>query len=368
MLQRRSVLRSLGVLVLSSGAPHWLTGCGGNRDESIPTTESRPDAAFGRPNPDGTGPGILPPFETPVEDFYCFNNATPPDDITAAAATLDHGYFDPREPLASPSEQPRQRDVRSLREALPKIESYRTLCCVGNGKPFDTTFGWRFGGISNGRWEMSAVDHVLSLLGLEPRNENDVLRVSGRDGWIRNFSQSSVSSGRLFLAFGMNGRPLPHKHGGPMRLVASGDYGEMNVKWVNTLTWGPAIQTAEDQAAELPAHPMAFATTPRWGAQTRRGTLELAGLAYAGRHGVARATVQLDGRDMPDAELLDPPRAGVWSRWRTSLELGTGQHVVSIGCEDERGKTSLRLPIENAWADLDHERANHELILQTNRA
>jgi sulfoxide reductase catalytic subunit YedY len=47
------------------------------------------------------------------------------------------------------------------------------------------------------------------------------------------FDLAEVYADRIFLAYGVNGRNLPEKHGYPLRVVAEGHYGDAWAKYVN---------------------------------------------------------------------------------------------------------------------------------------
>lgn len=51
--------------------------------------------------------------------------------------------------------------------------------------------------------------------------------------WV--FSRDELARRQAFLAFQMNGAPLPPNHGAPMRLVVPGWYGCACIKWVNRM-------------------------------------------------------------------------------------------------------------------------------------
>jgi sulfoxide reductase catalytic subunit YedY len=50
------------------------------------------------------------------------------------------------------------------------------------------------------------------------------------------FYLKDVLSNKVFLAYGVNGKPLPLKHGFPLRVVAEGHYGFNWVKYVHKVT------------------------------------------------------------------------------------------------------------------------------------
>ena len=87
--------------------------------------------------------------------------------------------------------------------------------------------------VNHGRWKGVAMRDLLEKAGLE----KDVKRVtfSGPKGpyeKVENFPIEDVLSNKVFLAYEVNGEPLPVKHGFPLRVVAEDYYGDDWVKYV----------------------------------------------------------------------------------------------------------------------------------------
>ncbi len=64
------------------------------------------------------------------------------------------------------------------------------------------------------------------------------VRFSGPEGpyqKVEQFPISAVRANQIFLAYGVNGKRLPTKHGFPLRLVAEGYYGYDWVKYVDSV-------------------------------------------------------------------------------------------------------------------------------------
>ncbi|HET7738132.1 MAG TPA: molybdopterin-dependent oxidoreductase [Tepidiformaceae bacterium] len=62
------------------------------------------------------------------------------------------------------------------------------------------------------------------------------LKISSADGqYFETLSIDHARDSRVLLAFGMNGGPLPHEYGGPLRLVVPFLQGYKSVKWVERL-------------------------------------------------------------------------------------------------------------------------------------
>ena len=109
--------------------------------------------------------------------------------------------------------------------------------CSGNTDPDN------FGLMSVCEWEGVPLTEVLASL--PPTRDATAVLVSGLDdpdssrssragaSWV--FPLEAVAKTGAFLAFGVNGEPLPLDHGAPVRLVVPGWYGCTWIKWVHGL-------------------------------------------------------------------------------------------------------------------------------------
>lgn len=90
---------------------------------------------------------------------------------------------------------------------------------------------------NNGVWKGLSVKDLLTMAQMKP----DVNYVTFR-GPMGNYEKvfrapiKEVLDGKIFLAYQVNGRPLPRKHGFPLRVVAEGYYGYEWVKYVYKVT------------------------------------------------------------------------------------------------------------------------------------
>ena len=103
---------------------------------------------------------------------------------------------------------------------LPSVERKELLICPG-------VFSY------NAVYQGVMLDRLLKEAGLEPGAEKVV--ISGPLGkWdkVETFSLAEIDKGRVFLAWSVNGRTLPAKHGFPLRVVAPDRYGDDWVKYV----------------------------------------------------------------------------------------------------------------------------------------
>jgi sulfoxide reductase catalytic subunit YedY len=86
---------------------------------------------------------------------------------------------------------------------------------------------------NHGRWKGMDMRVVLEKAGVN--NEVNRVTFSGpRDSYekVETFPVEDVISGKVFLAYEVNGKPLPRKHGFPLRIVAEDYYGDDWVKYV----------------------------------------------------------------------------------------------------------------------------------------
>ncbi len=105
--------------------------------------------------------------------------------------------------------------------ALPAFERNVLLICPG-------FFA------NNGRWKGISLAPLFQKAGI--KHGATLAAFSGPEGLYEkteSFNLKDVLSNEIFLAYGVNGKPLPIKHGFPLRVVAQGHYGFNWVKYVH---------------------------------------------------------------------------------------------------------------------------------------
>jgi len=212
---------------------------------------------------------------------------------------------------------------------MPVEHRTMTLRCVGenlNGKKLDTAI-----------WTGTPITALLDEV--DPESECGCVMLHGEDGYYVQFPVDVLADG--FLAWGMNGQPLPQKNGHPVRLLVPGHWGETNVKWIDEIE---LLEEAEDGYWEErgwqgtgPVNTVA----KLWDEGTTEldgGRYELAGHAYAGTRGIQRVEVSTDGGETwNDAMLSEPlPDEDVWRQYRYEFE-PEGRHEVVVRATDGNG-------------------------------
>ena len=89
----------------------------------------------------------------------------------------------------------------------------------------------------NGMWKGISMESFLKAAGINP--EATHVKFSGPKGISRKskrFDIDELLKDKVFLAYQVNEKPLPERHGFPLRLVAEDHYGGRWVKYVDKVT------------------------------------------------------------------------------------------------------------------------------------
>ena len=279
-------------------------------------------------------PGISPLF-TPNKDFYRVDTAliVPSVDPGTWRLVVD-GMVDRRVEL-------------TFEQLLSMgLDEYAiTLTCVSNevGGPL----------VGTAMWLGVPLREVLKLAGPSP-DANMVLSRSV-DGFTASTPLESLTDSGLdaILAVGMNGEPLPLKHGFPVRMVVPGLYGYVSAtKWLSELT---VTTFAADQAYWTPRGysaraPIKFSSrldTPRTGQPVPAGRVPLAGVAWAQTVGIERVEVSVDDGQWQAARLSNPVSDDTWVQWVVEWDATPGMHYIVVRATNKNGELQIqeRAPI-----------------------
>jgi DMSO/TMAO reductase YedYZ molybdopterin-dependent catalytic subunit len=102
---------------------------------------------------------------------------------------------------------------------------------------------WKHGGMGNVAWEGVPLRQFLADMKLEPAASVRWLTAEGWDepptpegsDFAKSYDIDDPALDHAIIALKMNGEPIPAIHGGPVRLVIPGFYGNMNVKFLTVL-------------------------------------------------------------------------------------------------------------------------------------
>ncbi|MFJ7209081.1 molybdopterin-dependent oxidoreductase [Streptomyces sp. NPDC098789] len=291
-----------------------------------------PPARPAPPVPAGADVGVpgVSAFLTPVADFYRVDTALVVPRIDADGWRLDiHGDGVTR---------PLSLDLRELL-ARPLVEHDVTLTCVSNevGGPY----------AGNARWLGVRLADLLREAGVRPPSRGgpaDQLVARSVDGMTLGTPVETVMDGReALLAVGMNGAPLPFRHGFPVRMVVPGLYGYVSAcKWLRELRLTTfdaydAYWVRRSWAARAPIKTQSRIDTPRPSAEPRAGRVPVAGVAWAQHRGIARVEVRVDGGAWQEARLGAEDGTDTWRQWVWEWPATAGRHTLEVRATDRSG-------------------------------
>jgi hypothetical protein len=221
-------------------------------------------------------------------------------------------------------EQPRTYTYEELLKR-DLIEADVTLTCVSNEVGDDL--------IGNARWLGVSLPELLA----EARPKAGAEQVVGRavDGFTTGFPLANAVDGRhALVAVGMNGEPLPLRHGFPARLVVAGLYGYVSAtKWLTQIEltrWDDydAYWIQRGWSKTGPIKVQSRIDTPRGRAPS--GSVPVAGVAWAQGRGIERVEVRVDDGRWHEANLGDVTSDETWRLWRWDWDARPGKHTLRV--------------------------------------
>ena len=198
---------------------------------------------------------------------------------------------------------------------FPAVEQETTLMCISNG--LDA------GLISNALWKGFPLRGLLEKAG--PLSDAARVSLHGVDNYTDTISLEKAMDPTTLLAYEMNGVPLPHRHGYPLRVIVPGYFGEKHVKWLTcvevtnakakgfyeTQGWGPNFITPTRSRIDVPDYDSRFSISQL------QQPIEVKGMAYGGDRGISRVELSFDDeKSWRDAEIYYSGGNLAWSLWK----------------------------------------------------
>jgi hypothetical protein len=219
--------------------------------------------------------------------------------------------------------------------AQPMVERTITLCCVSNEVGGDL--------IGNAVWQGVLLRPLLEEAGVRPGAEQ--VFSESVDGFTCGFPMAAALDDRdCLIAVGMNGQPLPRAHGFPARLVVPGLYGYVSAtKWLQRIeltTWGAdqGYWIPRGWSREGPIKTQSRIDVPRRDQTLQRGTVTVAGVAWAQQRGIAKVEIRIDGGDWHEARLGDGAGIDAWKQWIYEWDAEPGDHTLQVRATDTTGQ------------------------------
>ncbi len=219
-------------------------------------------------------------------------------------------------------------------EALKDKTEFVTLECIGNPVGGDA--------ISNALWDGVTLRKVLE----KAVSRKGIVKTVfyAEDGYSDSIPYSLSLSEDVFLAYRMNGEPLPPKHGYPLRVIVPGIYGMKHVKWLSKIELvnynfkGYWEKRGWSDDAVIPIRSQIL--MPMGGKTIPLGNYVIGGVAFAGRYGISKVQISFDDKKTWHDTAIKPPLSKwSWSLWRYDWKpLRDGDYTITVRGIDRSGK------------------------------
>jgi DMSO/TMAO reductase YedYZ molybdopterin-dependent catalytic subunit len=200
-------------------------------------------------------------------------------------------------------------------QGFSMVKQETTLMCISNG--LDA------GLMSNAVWEGVALHDLIDPA--SPLSGAARVRMVAVDNYSDTIPLEKALDPATLVAFRMNGRPLPNRHGYPARVIVPGYFGEKHVKWLTrielapagtkgfyeTQGWGPDFIVPTRSRIDVPYYNAEFSLS-----QLKK-PIEVKGVAYGGDRGISRVELSFDDGDTWNgADIYYNGGQLAWSLWK----------------------------------------------------
>lgn len=243
---------------------------------------------------------------------------------------------------------------------MPAQTHLVTLECAGNGRgvfmlPKTSGVQWGRGAVSTATWTGVPLSALIQRAA--PRSTAQHFWMEALDHaplpaapkFLRSIPRD-VALGDAFVAFEMNGQPIPLLHGGPLRLIVPGWFGMASTKWLTHVHARPMVSDNYfmahgyrygDQSPVEHMKVKSVIATPLAQARLNGGHVTLKGQAWsgAGSGGIRAVDVSLDrGRTWRPARLVGSAQPGAWRGWECAVDIpARGPQSVMARATDASG-------------------------------
>ncbi|WP_026690998.1 sulfite oxidase [Alteribacter aurantiacus] len=262
--------------------------------------------------------------------------------------------------------------------ALPFITVSTLLECAGNKRSLfePEVFGeqWGKGAMSQGNWQGVQLRTLLTMAGIQEGSVEVV--VEGYDKGKRANSDEPVSYKRslplekamhtdTLIAYAYNDKPIPFRHGFPLRLIVPGWYGMASVKWIKQIEVSDKHYRGPFQAEDYVYYPEKDSDKGSFPVRVinvnssilrptdrdllSRGTHVIEGIAWSGSDEIVKVEISVDnGVSWTEADLNHVGEGNYhWKRWFYEWEVSKpGEYTILSKSTDESGQVQ---PTKSFW-------------------
>ncbi len=273
-------------------------------------------------------------------------------------------------PVAGRVRNPLELSLEDIK-SRPKVTMPVMMECGGNGRahlsPRAISAPWHDEAVGCAEWTGTPLRPILEEAGLL----DDAVEVifTGHDRGVdqgvehdygRSLEIEDALKDEVFLAYEMNGQPLPPQHGFPLRLIVPDWYGMASVKWLKGIraTDEPFEgvqqvvaynyrQSEDDPGTPVTRkHPHALMVPPGipdFLSRERRveaGSITIEGRAWSGFGPVEKVEFSADGgQAWEEAELGESVGPHAWIHWTHEWDTQPGEYELRVRATDATGGT-----------------------------
>ncbi len=344
-------------------------------------------------------------YITPKEIMYIRNHFPPAGKQAWYGTTDAPAVQDWKIRISGLVVRPRTITLDDLK-AMKQVKLVAVMQCAGNGRYYFSQKAkvgggqWKHGGMANVEWEGVPLRAVLEKADVGPAADARWITANGADespapkgaDLIKSFRVEDPFLDNAILALKMNGEPIPAVHGGPVRLVIPGYYGNMNVKWLSEILYeteeSPSpFQSKAYREVKKPVKPGTFTvkdyntgnSTPTYAFKTmsvifyplaedrvKAGPVEIRGVAWNdGLAPITSVRVSTDGgKTWQDATIEGGAGPWAWQKWSLKTSLDAGTHDLRCVASDALGRSQ---PLDGtvAWNPKGYEWNGADLVRVT---
>ena len=265
----------------------------------------------------------ITPAITPIDDFYRISkNFSDPTHTSGPNWRMEIG---------GDVDQPGKWSMEQF-QSLGAEQSISTMLCISNEVGGDL--------IGTAEWTGLPLATVLDEVGAV----GEFVYFTGVDGYETSVPMARCRQPQAFLVWGMNGEPLPDKHGAPMRAMIPGLYGMKSVKWITKIEIAATDKRGywEERGwtNEAVVKPMSRIDFPKRTSNLNEGPITIRGIAFGGDGGLKTVEVSTDdGESWNEARITEEPNPdGVaWSLWQYDWSAPAGNHILVVRMIAEDG-------------------------------
>ena len=315
-------------------------------------------------------PEALEPWETPLEGFFIRSHHNVFPIKVDDSWTID---------FTGLLGKPRKISLKELKRRKP-VSFHAVLECSGNGRglfsPQVSGIQWKRGAVGNAEWTGVPIASILQ--DLKVKADAVFVTVEGFDEpvmksdakFVRSIPLTMLKETNAILAWNMNRQPIPIAHGGPVRLVLPGIYGQNWLKWVNKMTFS---KTADERMYAKKAYRMpdkavkpgeawdpvksgkpveyiltqTIFTTPWAGAKVSPGKVLVRGKTFTGKGHIARVDISLDDGKTWQPSRLSKPKDRAWQEFEFEMTAVEGKTYNLLARASD--STGYSQPLTQEW-------------------